>query len=89
MSNLVKIGKAPDWSGYDLDRIVYEKAVLLARIEAEKDRLVSEGDRMRAGNVSMSRSFFSRMLGFVSYTDFFVLGVRIWRIMAPLFKKKK
>ncbi len=89
MSDLVKISKEPEWPGYDLDRIMYERAVLLARIEVEKERLSFEGERLRHGNVSMSRSFFSRMLGVVGYADFIVLGLRIWRTISPVFRRKK
>lgn len=89
MADLVKISKEPEWPGYDFDRIVYERAVLLARMEVEKERLAFEGDRLRRGNVTMSRSFFTRMLGIVSYADFFVLGVKIWRTISPIFRRKK
>lgn len=37
MSDLVKMKKAPEWAGYDFDQIIYERAVLLARIEVEKE----------------------------------------------------
>lgn len=89
MSDLVKMKKAPEWAGYDFDQIIYERAVLLARIEVEKERLAFEGDRLRHGNVAMSRSFFTRLMGLVSYADFIVLGVKIWRIISPVFRKKK
>ena len=89
MANLVKTIKTPEWSGYDYDQIMYERAVLLARMEVEKERLAFEGERLRKGNVTMSRSLFSRVLGIVSYADFFVLGVKIWRTVSPLFRKKK
>lgn len=89
MSDLVKISKDTEWAGYDLDRIMYERAVLLARIEVEKERLAFESERLRHGNVSMSRSFFSRVLGMVGYADFLVLGIKIWRTISPVFRRKK
>ncbi len=89
MADLVKINKETEWPGYDLDRIMYERAVLLARIEVEKERLVFEGERLRHGNVTMSRSLFSRVLGMVGYADFLVLGVKIWRTISPVFRHKK
>jgi len=41
------------------------------------------------GNILLSKSLFTRVVSVMSYADFIVLGVKMWRRMAPLFKKKK
>ncbi len=80
---------SPQWQGYTMDRLVYERAVTLARIELEKERIVIEGNRVRRGNLVFSKSTFSRMLGMLNYADYLVLGVKLWQRVAPLFRRGK
>lgn len=72
-----------------MDRLVYERAVTLARIELEKERIVIEGNRVRRGNLVFSKSTFSRMLGMLNYADYLVLGVKLWQRVAPLLRHNK
>lgn len=83
------LGNNAEWSGYTFDRLTYERAVTLARIEIEKHRLAIDADRARQGNLLFSRSTFSRLLSVVNFTDFIVIGVKLWRTVAPLFTRKK
>lgn len=76
------------WSGYDMDRLVYERAVTLAHIQLEKERIAMEANRVQRGNFFFSRSMFSRLLSMVGYADFLVIGVRLWQKLSPLFHKK-
>ena len=77
------------WAGYSLDQLAYERAVTIARIEIEKQRLGSELARARKGNLFLTKSTFSRMLSIVNFTDMIVVGVRIWRSLSPIFSKRK
>ena len=72
-----------------MDRLVYERAVTLARIELEKERIVIEGNRVRRGNLVFSKSTFSRMLGMLNYADYLVLGIKLWQRVAPLLRHNK
>lgn len=76
--------KNHEWEGYTMDRLVYERAVTLARIELEKERIVIEGNRVRQGNLFFNKSTFSRLMGMINYADFLVIGVKLWRRIAPL-----
>ncbi len=76
------------WGGYTLEQIAYERALTLARLEVEKDRLAQRSDRMRAGNFSMSPSIFSRLLSALNYVDYAVIATQLYRKLSPLFKKK-
>lgn len=88
MKTLKHTGKA-EWTGYTFDQLIYERAVTLARSEMERQHLEVEMDRARQGNFLLSRSTFSKVLGLVSFTDFIVIGVKIWRALSPIFSKKK
>lgn len=80
--------KSREWQGYTYEQLVYERALALARIEMEKERASAESERVRRGNFMLSRSLFSRLVSALSYADFLVIGVRMWRKLAPLFSKK-
>lgn len=80
--------KDTGWQGYTYDQLIYERALALTRIEIEKERTAADSERVRRGNFLLSRSLFSRLVSALSYADFIVLGVRLWRKMSPLFSKK-
>ncbi len=67
----------------------YHRAMSLARIEMERERVVDAADRMRQGNFVLSSGLFSRLLGALNYTDYIVMVVRLWQNIAPLFRRKK
>jgi len=81
--------KKDTWEGYSFDRLAYERAVTLARIEIEKHRLAVDLERTRQGNMILSRTTFSRLLGLVNFTDMVVVGVKLWRAVSPIFSRKK
>ena len=78
-----------DWKGYTIDELAYHRAVALIRIDVEKERISREYSRVSQGNILLSKSLFTRVVSVMSYADFIVLGVKMWRRVAPLFKKKK
>lgn len=85
----MKNPKDSDWKGLTLEEVQYERAVTLARAEIERHRLSLDMDRARQGNVLLSRTTFTKMLGVVSFTDMIVLGVKLWRSISPLFRNRR
>lgn len=79
----------PQWKGYTMAELRYHRAMSLARIEMERERVVDAADRMRQGNFVLSSGLFSRLLGALNYTDYIVMVVRLWQNIAPLFRRKK
>ena len=77
------------WSGYSIDDIEYERALTLARIQVEKERMGYAVGRVREGNVMLSGSVFSRLLGALNYADYFVLLMQLYKKLSPLFRHKK
>lgn len=78
-----------EWKGYTLEQLDYERAVALARIEVEKEIAAINYSRVSQGNVGMPMSLFSRLTSALSYADYFVILVQLYRHISPLFKKKK
>ncbi len=83
--------KRPDsrWNGYTLEDMAYLRATTLIRIEVEKERVSHEYSRLSSGNLLLSKSLFSRIMSMMSYADFIVLGIKLWRRVAPLVSKKR
>lgn len=79
----------PQWKGYTMSELRYHRAMSLARIEMERERVVDAAERMRQGNFVLSSGLFSRLIGALNYTDYIVMVVRLWQNIAPLFRRKK
>ena len=77
-----------DWRGYTLEELRYERIATQARIDTQQEVLEAGFDRYRTGNFFLNKSVFSRVLTMINYTDFMVLGFKLMRHIAPLFKKK-
>lgn len=87
---LLKSSKENDtWGGYTLHELNYTRAVTLAHIELERERITMDANRLQRGNFFFSRSMFSRILGMVGYADFIVIGIRLWQKISPLFHRRK
>jgi len=78
-----------EWKGYTLEELMYRRDITGIRIDVEKERISNEYSRFSRGNMMLSKSLFMRMVSVMGYADFIVLGFKLWRRFAPLFKKKK
>ncbi len=77
----------PRWEGYTLSRLRYERAVTLAHIEMERDRMGEAAARLGRGNAFLSGSIFRRLSSALNYTDYIIMAISLWRKLGPLFKK--
>lgn len=77
------------WKGYTLEQLSYERTVALARIEVEKEVATVNYGLARKGNFGLTASLFSRITNVLTYTDYIVIAVQLYRSLSPLFKKKK
>lgn len=87
MSKILK--KNSDWKGYTMDELAYQRALTLARIEMTKERMASDFDHVKKGNIFLSGSWFSRIMKMIDYTDIFVIGLTLWRKISPVFSRRK
>lgn len=81
--------KNSQWKGYTFDQLIYERAVQIARIEFEKERVSINAERLREGNFAMQHGMFSKIMRTLSYADYLVIVMQLWRRVSPLFSKKK
>lgn len=78
-----------EWQGYSMDELAYRKALTFARIEFTKDRISSDIQHIKKGNIFLTGSWFSRIMKMVDYTDIFVIGISLWRKLSPIFSRRK
>ena len=82
------VDRAPRyWRGYTLDELVYEKKIIRANIDLQRRSIALHAGRVRKGNVFLNAAIFMRFMRALNYADFFVLGLRTYRKLAPLFRK--
>ena len=72
-----------------MDELAYQKVITQARIQFARERLDGDVSRIRKGNIFLSGSWFSALMKMVNYSDLFVIGISLWRRIAPLFSRKK
>lgn len=93
MINLPPYNKTPDpqWKGLTLDEIRMRRALVQARMEIQKYRLGTqlESVRERTPLFGGSSSLFSRLTGALSFAEYAFLAVRLFRMVAPIFRSKK
>lgn len=89
MTDQANLPEKSHWKGYTIDQLRYHRAVALIRIDVEKEKISREYSRFSQGNLLLSKSLFSRVVSVMSYADFIVLGVKLWRKVSPIFKKEK
>lgn len=79
------------WSGYTLEELRNQRALVQARIMIERHRLATSVDDVRHSVLTRTRptTVLGRILGALSYLDWAILGVTLFRKFSPLFNKKK
>lgn len=79
---------AENWNGYSLDELRYQRAVTMARIEIEKEKLAVGIDDLRQGIpfVGGGRGLLSKIAGSLNYIDYAMLAFRAFRSASKLFR---
>lgn len=93
MNNLLPYSKTEnaEWSGYTLDQIRMRRALVGARMEIQKFKLTSQLTALKEktpvfGN---SSSLFSRITGALSFAEYAVIAIRVFKFTKGLFRKKR
>lgn len=75
------------WRGYSLDELRYQRAVALARIEMEKEKMALEAAGLRQHVPGMNtRGLMGKIMGSLSYVDYIVLAFRLGRSLSKMIK---
>ena len=68
----------PQWKGYTLDELRYQRALVSARVEIQKERIVAEVEKIREGaGFTGSGSIWGRMFSSLSYVEYAILAYRL------------
>lgn len=82
-------GHTTEWHGYTLDELRYERVVTLTRIEIEKSKIIDLAEKTRSELPLIGTSTASTLIQSINKLDYIIFIVKLWRKLAPLFKKKK
>ena len=79
------------WSGFTLGEIRMRRALVQARMEIEKFKLNAEVERykQRAPIFGGRSSLLSRVAGAFTVAEYAFFAIRLFRMAAPLFRRKK
>lgn len=76
---------ADNWNGYSLDELRYQRAVTLAHLEIEKEKLALAAADAREGIPvvgGMRSGIMAKIAGSLSYVDYVVLAFRTFRTIS-------
>ncbi|MDE6098291.1 MAG: hypothetical protein K2G24_05330 [Muribaculaceae bacterium] len=76
------------WQGYDFNELVCRRVLTDARIEAQKTRLAETAQTVKKENPLVSMRNLRSLATAVSFIDYGILAVRLYRRIKPLFSKK-
>lgn len=82
---------ATQWNGMTLEEIQMRRALVQARMEIQKFKLAAEVDKYRQGTSLFGgrNSVFSRVAGAFSFAEYALVAFKAFRVLAPMFKRKK
>lgn len=94
MISLPPYPKAPEnnWKGLTLDEIRMRRAIVQARMEIQKYKLNGQIEQLRSSSPLLGGSggsFFSRLTSAFSFAEYAFMAVKLFRLVAPVFRKKK
>lgn len=79
-----------DWSGYTLDEMRYQRAVTLARLEVQKEKLKIGTAEMRNGAGQFgSTGIAGKIMGSLNYLDYIILAFKATRMISKALRSLK
>lgn len=78
-----------DWKGYSLEELRYARVITLTRIEIEKSKLLDATAATRESLPIIGSSSVGTLFKSISKIEYFIIAFKLFRKIAPLFKKKK
>lgn len=85
------MNEGPQWTGYTYEEMQMRRTMVQAQMEIQKFKLAARLDsyRRRAPLIGGSSSLFSRLAGAFSMAEYAFFAIRLVKMAAPLFRKKK
>lgn len=90
----IDIPDDPQWSGYTLDEIRYRRALILARIEIEKERIGMGAREIYSSKLTRmpgvrGSGIISRLLSALTMADYAVIGIKLIRKISAIYRSSK
>lgn len=78
------------WEGYTLQDLRNQRTIVNTHIMVERCRLADEVEELRTKMMTSARpgSMMGRMFSALSYLDWMVLAISLWRRLSPIFKRR-
>lgn len=76
------------WKGYDFEQLQYRRIITEARIAAERQRIGETAQMVKQQNPLLSVRNARTLFSAISYIDYAVMAVKIFRKVKPLFSSK-
>lgn len=83
------LAKTDEWRGYTLDELRYRRVMALTRIEIEKSKMIATSTDVRDNLPFIGRSFLGNFTKSLTVVEYAVLAFKLFRRIAPLFRKKR
>lgn len=82
--------EAPDWKGYGIDDLRYQRALAMARLTIEKERLAVASRRIYSGQgLPGTSGMIGKILGGLNYVDYAVLAFKLGRRVYSMFHSRR
>ena len=80
-----------DWTGLTLREMQMRRALVQARMEIEKFKMSAHIDsyKSRTPFFGGSQSIFSRLTGALTLAEYGYFAIRAFRLVAPMFRRRK
>lgn len=81
----------PGWSGMTLQEIQMRRTLLAARMEIKKFQMASQLEAMKskAPVFGGPNSLFSRLSGAFTLAEYGLFAIKIFRLVSPMFRRRK
>ena len=81
----------PDWPGLTLQEIRMRRTLVQARMERQKFKMAAQidGYRQKVPFFGGSQSMFSRLAGAFTMAEYGYFAIKAFRLVAPLFRRKR
>lgn len=79
-----------EWSGYTLEELRYQRALMTARIEISKELLMMQASQLYKGKLSPQpgkSGILGRMLSALNVFDYAILAIRIGQKLTRAFRR--
>lgn len=77
------------WRGYTLEELRYQRMLALTRVEIEKAKLLDATETTRESLPIIGSSSAGTLFKSISKLEYLFIAIRLFRKIAPLFRKKR